>query len=82
MMPNQSCNIMSKADSMIKFTSDQLVVQYWIYQLVPKGMTYADYVGGVVPPTQAVLDDSAGSLLADLQVRATSDSSSYQQFID
>lgn len=74
MMPDQSCNIMSKADSMIKFTSDQIEVQYWIYQRVPKGMTYADYVGGIAPPTQAELDDSAGSLLADLQVRATSDS--------
>lgn len=57
---------MANATSELDFISDQVVVQFWTYASVPKGMTYAQYAAGgngaaASSGEQAASDHSAAS---------------------
>lgn len=45
MDPLGECTIMANTDSEVFYNSDQFEAQYWTYAWVPKGMTYAEYLG-------------------------------------
>ena len=46
MKPKGTCQYMSYSDSEIVHYSSNIVVQYWPYASVPKGLTYDDYISG------------------------------------